>query len=140
MLSTPCYHLKSLSVHIDFKHSKEILATLCICICSPNLQELMIESIFSSSDGDDNEEEVFTGFGDLNFLFNFNHLEFVGMDGISGKLPELEFIRLLLATAPLLDTMSIKIDIRTTDSKKSRIFEDLTQFHRASAGAEIVYF
>lgn len=137
-LSTTYFHLKCLCcMHINFYYSKEIFATLCICRSLPHLQELKIRATYFHIN---EEEEVYSWFQDGEELDSlFNHLQFVEMHEIHGEMPELEFIRFLLANSPVLHTISIKYKTSGLDFHKSRFYENLMQFRRASAEVQIIY-
>lgn len=68
----------------------------------------------------------------------FSHLQFIEMHENFAEMPELELLRFLLANSPVLDTISIKNNTGILDFQKSRFFNDLMQFQRASAGVQII--
>lgn len=65
-----------------------------------------------------------------------NQLRKVDMENVSGTKPELEFIKLLLAKSPMLDTMLIKLNSQNV-TDELRIVKELTRFRRASPQAEM---
>lgn len=67
-----------------------------------------------------------------------DQLKVVEMIGISGGLSVLGFIKFLLANAPKLETVGIKIANRA-ESEKAIVFEELLRYKRASPHAQITY-
>ncbi|XP_058193501.1 F-box/FBD/LRR-repeat protein At1g13570-like isoform X3 [Rhododendron vialii] len=65
-----------------------------------------------------------------------NQLRRVDMKNISGTKPELEFIKLLLAKSPMLDTMLIELNSESV-ADELRIVKELTRLRRASPQAEM---
>ncbi|KAI8527409.1 hypothetical protein RHMOL_Rhmol12G0072800 [Rhododendron molle] len=69
---------------------------------------------------------------------SLNELWFVWMVEVSGTKVEMEFIRLLLALSPMLETMDIKLKSKVV-AERLRIVEELRGFRRASAQAIITF-
>ena len=69
----------------------------------------------------------------------FCHLQAVEIIGICGMLLDLEFIRYILANAPVLETMKIYVNNAVGAKEVSRILEELLRFRRDSPQAEIIY-
>ncbi|CAL5338516.1 unnamed protein product [Camellia sinensis] len=70
---------------------------------------------------------------------SLNQLRRVHMYNISRTRSELEFIKLLLAKSPMLETMLIEPDWEEVADKGLRILKELTRFPRSSPKAEITY-
>ncbi|KAF7124791.1 hypothetical protein RHSIM_Rhsim12G0067800 [Rhododendron simsii] len=66
-----------------------------------------------------------------------NQLRRVDMKHISGTVTELEFIKLLLAKSPMLETMLIEVDYSRSLVSRFRIVQELTRLRRASPRAEM---
>ncbi|KAI8021862.1 F-box/FBD/LRR-repeat protein [Camellia lanceoleosa] len=70
---------------------------------------------------------------------SLNQLRRVHMYNISRTRSELEFIKLLLAKSPMLETMLIETDWEEVADKGLRILKELTRFLHSSPKAEITY-
>ncbi|KAI8023606.1 F-box/FBD/LRR-repeat protein [Camellia lanceoleosa] len=68
-----------------------------------------------------------------------NQLREVEMKNIYGTRCELEFIKLLLAKSPMLETVIIEPNLDKDVDKGLRILKELTRFWRLSPQAEITY-
>ncbi|CAL5338515.1 unnamed protein product [Camellia sinensis] len=68
-----------------------------------------------------------------------NQLREVEMKNMSGTRCELEFIKLLLAKSPMLETVLIEPNLDKDVDKGLRILKELTRFRRLSPQAEITY-
>ncbi|XP_077233213.1 F-box/FBD/LRR-repeat protein At1g13570-like [Tasmannia lanceolata] len=134
-LPTTYHNLKNLHLDANFEDLNETLTVLCLLRSSSSLQTLKIQAYST-------KEEATISVG--NFWkeqkpsdCSLNQLQVVRMTGILGIKSELEFIRFVLANAPALVTMGVKIDPKMT-SEEARTFRELMRFRRASAQAEIV--
>lgn len=141
------YHLNYLWMDIDFRYTEQILATLFVCKSSPNLQKLTISSCpprfgkcWLSNDQEIHllKESEDWSWDEKELDYSFDRLQYFDVSVLFGIVPEVEFIRCLLANSPGLLSMRIKID-RSADSEKSRIFKTLMGFQRASAQARLRY-
>ncbi|GMP58379.1 hypothetical protein CsSME_00022066 [Camellia sinensis var. sinensis] len=70
---------------------------------------------------------------------SLNQLRKLHMYNISRTRSELEFIKLLLAKSPMLETMLIEPDWEEVADKGLRILKELTRFPHSSPKAEITY-
>lgn len=131
-LCTTYDHLKHLCIDVDVHIIKEILLLLCICRSSPNLEKLKIKWFWD----DEEENDVWDARDSLDC--SFNHLRVVEMIEPSGKLFDMELIRYILSSAPVLERLSFTLDQVPYDKKLS-ILKKLARFQRASAQAELVY-
>ncbi|RWR80352.1 F-box/FBD/LRR-repeat-like protein [Cinnamomum micranthum f. kanehirae] len=131
-------HLKYLYVDINL-YWKEILATLCIMRSSHNLKELKIKCFYYGEEDDLSGQDAVFWVAQTQFDCLFCHLQAVEIIGICGMLLDLEFIRYILASAPVLETMKIYINNDVRAEEVSRILKELLRFRRASPQAEIIY-
>ncbi|KAF6156406.1 hypothetical protein GIB67_031527 [Kingdonia uniflora] len=132
-----CMKLKFLSMEINFRSPKEILAALCVLGCAPKLRTLEILVSNSAQVSKSVEEPKIDILQGPDYLSStFNHLEYVEISGVSGLKPELEFIEVLLANAVVLVDMTIKL---WKGYEGSEISKELLQFRRASPQAKIIY-
>ncbi|KAM5571507.1 hypothetical protein ABKV19_011880 [Rosa sericea] len=101
-----------------------------LLLSSPALQELQISARHHvvlgevNSWSDDNQNCVFT------------HLRVVQLTGIHGVKPEVDFIRFLLSSSPVLERMTIQ---PTSVDCSLELLKKLVQFRRVSVDAEISY-
>ncbi|CAL9022613.1 unnamed protein product [Prunus brigantina] len=131
-LPQPCLCLKFLSISIRFKALKEILAALYLLRSSPALQEL---EIFAHHEDQDVVGEVNSWLDD-NQNCQFTELQRVKMISMSGGKHELDFIRFLLLSSPVLERMTVK---PASYNGSSELLKKLLWFRRASLCAEIIY-
>ncbi|KAI4316776.1 hypothetical protein L6164_024721 [Bauhinia variegata] len=132
-LPRPCIDLSYLSVRINFNDLKEISAALCLLRSSPNLQEPEILA---------RPEEMITVGAHANFWEDdywscpVMPLRFVGIDGIVGMKPELDFINVLLVYSPVLERLTVK---PACVNGGLELTKQVLRLKRASAQAEIIY-
>ncbi|XP_077233346.1 uncharacterized protein LOC143875620 [Tasmannia lanceolata] len=130
-------HLKRLTLLTNLKNPTEYLIALCLLRSSHNLQKLIVGSL-------DYEDKV--GLSSTTSATNYwetkentnctlNRLRRIYMVVSSTRQPEMEFIKLLLVSSPLLETLTFCCE---NSNEEARIFEELMQFPRASSKAEIV--
>ncbi|RWR81200.1 F-box/RNI-like superfamily protein isoform 1 [Cinnamomum micranthum f. kanehirae] len=137
-LSATYDHLKYLEVHIEL-NSKEILATLCILRSSPNLKELKIKYLLYDDERFNLTEEEASFWGaKIQFDCLLNHLHAVEIIGLALSM-DLEFVRYILSSAPVLETMKVYTYEYLEEQEVSRIKNELMRFRRASSRAEIIY-
>ncbi|KAG5521258.1 hypothetical protein RHGRI_033719 [Rhododendron griersonianum] len=103
---------------------------------SPNLVELRIRAFHSATAAIDPVVELFDmeGWSDV----SLNSLRCVRLGEVSGTKVEMEFIRLLLAISPKLESMDIKLKSKEV-AERLRIVEELIGFRRASTQAVITF-
>lgn len=80
-------------------------------------------------------QEVKSWFDD-NQNFQFSQLKRVEITGLSDSKTQLDLIRSLLLTSPVLERMTVN---PSSVNGCSKLVKELLQFRRASAHAEIIY-
>ncbi|RHN77020.1 putative F-box domain, leucine-rich repeat domain, L domain-containing protein [Medicago truncatula] len=133
-LPTPCINLSSLFICIRFNDLKQILAALCLLRSSPNLRRLEIAAKLEK------HTDLLTP---ASYCWKDVFLEppvplrvrHVSIKGISDNTSELDFIRFLLMYSPMLEKMTVKLEINVTPELMTKII----QFKRASEQAEVIY-
>ncbi|KAL3510930.1 hypothetical protein ACH5RR_030331 [Cinchona calisaya] len=70
---------------------------------------------------------------------SLNRLKKVKIRHFQGFEPDMEFVKLILASAPVLEKMDIRSRHESDSLEGARILKDFARFHRASAKAEIIY-
>ncbi|KAJ8774672.1 hypothetical protein K2173_017118 [Erythroxylum novogranatense] len=131
-------YLKVIELYeVSFEDTKEMLVVLRLITNSPHLKEIQIS-------GSSNAAAI-TEAPNLDFwatIFpkdcTFRHLKVVKMTDMSGVPHEMEFIKFLLASSPVLEMMSIALSLYVRDRRLSMLIE-LLQFRRASAQAAIFF-
>uniref|UniRef100_M1CCP3 FBD domain-containing protein n=1 Tax=Solanum tuberosum TaxID=4113 RepID=M1CCP3_SOLTU len=85
---------------------------------------------------DDVVNEIPSSFSDV----TFSHLRSVKFEGITGKKPEMEIVKLLLAKSPMLVRMLIQLNKENGSAEtRLKVLTEITKFPRASPKAEVVY-
>ncbi|KAM5549751.1 F-box/FBD/LRR-repeat protein [Rosa sericea] len=142
-LTKPCQYLKALSIDICFDDPDAIPTALCLLRSSPALQELeivmnqrkklaRIHSIV---------EEVKSSCLDVSYNCTLSQLRLVKITEISGVKAELDFIRFLLLSSPLLERMTItppRYPKPASVDGFPKLVKELLQFKRESKHAEII--
>uniref|UniRef100_A0A5B6ZHD4 F-box domain-containing protein n=1 Tax=Davidia involucrata TaxID=16924 RepID=A0A5B6ZHD4_DAVIN len=139
-LPTTLDHLKILKLsEICFGEPDEVACVLLLIRSSPNLQKVRIEAstIVSPISVTDGVLEFWNVQGDSDV--SWNQLREVEMRFISGMKTELEFIKLILAKSPMLESMIIEPHSKEVAKKGLRILKGVIRFRRASPNAEIIY-
>ncbi|CAN4122774.1 unnamed protein product [Withania somnifera] len=129
----PCDELSFLSIRINFNHSDECLAALCLLRSSPNLQEL---EMLARTEEQSTARTVANVMEENCRNCMFNQLRLVKIAGISGLKQELNFINFLLANSPVLERMTVK---PASVDGAWEMLKELLRFRRASVQAEVVY-
>lgn len=75
---------------------------------------------------------------DDNMSCQFPQLKLVKITGISAVQAELNFIRFLLLSSPVLESMTVKPTTATVSSE-AELLKKLVRFKRSSVDAEIIY-
>ncbi|XP_050147824.1 F-box/FBD/LRR-repeat protein At1g13570-like isoform X3 [Malus sylvestris] len=130
-LPQPCLYLNFFSIHLSFHDPKEILTVLCLLRSFPALQELEISAL---NEYEGAEGEVNYGL-DNNQNCQLTKLRIVKITGIYGDKAELDFIRFLLSSSPVLEKMTVK----PATARDFQLVKMLLQFKRVSENAEIFY-
>ncbi|CAL5189146.1 unnamed protein product [Lathyrus oleraceus] len=122
---------------VSFMDMKEILVVLRLIKCSPNLKELHISGI------SDIQASAYTE--DLDFWEKEYHsdsilrkLKVVDLAEMSGVPHEIEFIKFLLGSSPVLEKMFI-IPYISNKEYRLKMLVELMKFRRASSKAEIYF-
>ncbi|GMP58376.1 hypothetical protein CsSME_00022065 [Camellia sinensis var. sinensis] len=109
----------------------EVSIVLCLIRSSPNLAKFKIE-VYNDDPVELLEAQDWSD-------VSSNQLREVEMKNMSGTRCELEFIKLLLAKSPMLETVLIEPNLDKDVDKGLRILKELTRFRRLSPQAEITY-
>ncbi|XP_028958248.2 F-box/FBD/LRR-repeat protein At1g13570-like isoform X1 [Malus domestica] len=134
-LLQPCLYMNFFSIHLDFNDPKEILTVLCLLRSFPALQVLEILA----------RKKDQAVVGDVNYGLDNNQnchltkLRIVKITGISGVKAELDFIRLLLSSSPVLEKMIVKPATTNDFQLVNKLLQKLLQFKRVSENAKIFY-
>ncbi|KAK9941792.1 hypothetical protein M0R45_007486 [Rubus argutus] len=142
-LPKPCPYLRVLSIDICFDDPDVIPTALCLLRSSPVLQELEIfmDSRKKLTRRQAVAEEVKSFCLNDNYNCTFSQLRLVKMTEISGVKAELEFIRFLLLSSPVLERMTVQpsrpVKPASVDGF-SELVKELLQFKRDSKRAEII--
>ncbi|XP_062024470.1 F-box/FBD/LRR-repeat protein At1g13570-like isoform X1 [Rosa rugosa] len=128
----PCLHLKFLTIEIHFNDLEEILTAVRLLRSSPALQELEITA-FPKDRAVVGEVNSWL---DDNLIWSFTKLRLVKITSISGAKAELDFIRFLLLSSPVLQRMTIK---PASVNGSSELLKKLLRLGRASVHSEIIY-
>ncbi|XP_058202041.1 F-box/FBD/LRR-repeat protein At1g13570-like [Rhododendron vialii] len=136
-LPTTLDHLMYLQLNdVCFGEPDEVSTVSYFIRSSPNLKALHILAFHRATAAIDPVVELFDGEGWSDV--SLNRLRFVQLGEVSGTKVEREFIRLLLAKSPMLETMLIRLKSKEV-AERLRIVEELTGFRRASAQAVITF-
>ncbi|XP_015164750.1 uncharacterized protein [Solanum tuberosum] len=142
-LSSPLNYLKCLCLsHIYLDELVELSPSLCLIRSSPYLQDIQMKIDYVALNEllfpvpDDVVNEIPSSFSDV----TFSHLRSVKFEGITGKKPEMEIVKLLLAKSPMLVRMLIQPN-KENGSVETRlkVLTEITKFPRASPKAAVVY-
>ncbi|GMP58387.1 hypothetical protein CsSME_00022070 [Camellia sinensis var. sinensis] len=137
-LPTTLKRLKTLRLtEICFGELEEILVMLCLIRSSPNLQKMTIRVHTNESVAIDSVLELLEmqEWSDV----TLNRLRQVEMRSLSGSRPELEFIKLLFAKSPVLETMLIEPNSAVVVDRGLGILKEASRFRRLSPRAEIKF-
>ncbi|XP_062023584.1 F-box/FBD/LRR-repeat protein At1g13570-like isoform X1 [Rosa rugosa] len=142
-LNKPCQYLNALSIDISFDDPDAIPTALCLLRSSPALQEL--EIVMDRRKKLERRhtvvEEVKSSCLDVSYNCTLSQLRLVKITGISGVKAELDFIRFLLLSSPLLERMTItppRFPEPATVDGFPKLVKELLQFKRESKHAEII--
>ncbi|PRQ22290.1 putative F-box domain, FBD domain, leucine-rich repeat domain, L domain-containing protein [Rosa chinensis] len=142
-LNKPCQYLNALSIDICFDDPDAIPTALCLLRSSPALQEL--EIVMDRRKKLERRhtvvEEVKSSCLDVSYNCTLSQLRLVKITGISGVKAELDFIRFLLLSSPLLERMTItppRFPEPATVDGFPKLVKELLQFKRESKHAEII--
>ncbi|XP_017248191.1 F-box/FBD/LRR-repeat protein At1g13570 [Daucus carota subsp. sativus] len=129
----PLPYLKTLCIcDIDLNCLSEVSCLRCLIRSAPNLCKLHI----SGSD-EAEEENLNSRWEDASEECTVDHLEIVTFSNFRGLEGELELVKFLLASSPLLKTMFIHYDWEMGKDDAFEILEEMLEFSRASPRAQI---
>ncbi|KAK4715843.1 hypothetical protein R3W88_014181 [Solanum pinnatisectum] len=140
-LSSPLNCLKYLCLsNICLHYIVGLSCALCLIRSSPYLQDIQMkigyDDKFSIRVTDDAVTKIPSTFSGV----TLNHLRSVKLEGITGKKPEMELVKLLLAKSPLLLRMLIQPRIWNESAEtRLKVIAEITKFPRASPKAEVDY-
>ncbi|XP_060186135.1 F-box/FBD/LRR-repeat protein At1g13570-like [Lycium barbarum] len=117
---------------IVLKNPFKLSCALCLIRSSPYLEYLKIE-VNNRPESDIEESFELERFSDV----TFNHLREVTVVSFGGTMPEMQFIKLLLAKSPVL--VKMQIDPAFYIDARSETLAELLKFQHASPKAEIDY-
>ncbi|XP_062025214.1 F-box/FBD/LRR-repeat protein At1g13570-like isoform X1 [Rosa rugosa] len=134
-LPEPLIYLKVLSMSVSFTDLEEITTALCLISSSPALQEL---EIFVHRDDGDVVGEVNSWLQNLddNSNYQFTQLRGIEITCISGAKAELDLIKFLLLSSPVLERMTLQ---PASGDGSLEMLKKVVQFRRASMQAEIIF-
>ncbi|OIT36078.1 PREDICTED: F-box/FBD/LRR-repeat protein At1g13570-like [Nicotiana attenuata] len=119
-LSTILNHLVNLEFYLfDFNDEDQICSLLCILRSCLNLKllNLLLSRIKNGSRKVDSNQLKGQGCG----IDELNNLQTLGIHGFHGSKVELRFVRLVLASAPILEKMTINVDEEVSERKATKI-------------------
>ncbi|PRQ22301.1 putative FBD domain, leucine-rich repeat domain, L domain-containing protein [Rosa chinensis] len=142
-LPKPCEYLNVLSIDICLDDPDAILTALCILRSSPALQELEIfmDARKKLTSSPTVVEEQKSSCLDVSYNCTLSQLRLVKITEISGVKAELDFIRFLLLSSPVLERMTVtphKFPKPVYVERFSKLVKELLQFKRESKHAEII--
>jgi hypothetical protein len=130
-------HLKTIELYqVCFEDADEVLVLLRLVTHSPNLKELKVSA--SPVQPFPLEEEGFDLFERDYFDYKLPSLESVKITDASGIRYELEFIRFLLGTSPVLETVTVSSSLSDKDAKMDMVIE-LLRYPRVSPRAQLLF-
>ncbi|KAL2894739.1 hypothetical protein RDABS01_010648 [Bienertia sinuspersici] len=126
--------LNYLSMRINFNDTKENKAACCLFRSSPNLTELEMLAL----PDDESNARLGSKFWEENNHIEsvFQNLRVVRLADIAGIRPELDFMKFLLANAPVLEKLTIK---PASVDGEFGLLKELLRYRRASVQAEVIY-
>ncbi|KAL8142274.1 hypothetical protein V2J09_015306 [Rumex salicifolius] len=129
-------HLKVIELYqVSFEDMKEILVVLCVIMSAPNLHELQISGSPNAASPSEVPDVCFVDM-ECSSDFAFKQLKVVKITDTSGLLNEMKFIKFLLGSSPVLETMIIKPYVT---EEIVVLLTELLKFRRASPTAEILF-
>ncbi|XP_062023593.1 F-box/FBD/LRR-repeat protein At1g13570-like [Rosa rugosa] len=131
-LPKPCQYMNFLSVNISFDDSDEISTVLCLLSSSPALREL--EILVDPEKGHAAMGEVKSCLYD-NYDCTYTQLRLVKITKISCVKAQLDFIKFLLLSSPVLEKMTVQ---PASVDGFSKLLKDLLLLKRDSKRAEIM--
>lgn len=131
-------HLKSIELdQISFEDMDELLVLLRLIVNSPNLEELNISGCYNSSTDSASPEWSFWE-KECPKEYMFSQLKSVRLSDMFGEMNEMEFIKLILERAPVLEAMTIIPSSYAKEGALNMLIA-LARYRRASAQAELIF-
>ncbi|CAI0552797.1 unnamed protein product [Linum tenue] len=115
---------------------RDVLACLLLMEHSPNLQELIIDTVIKPSPCVDVEVRLIQLLCESR-TYKPSRLEKVELNQLQGLISEMCFLRWLLSASPALDKMEITFSANSLPSEQIRTLKALNEFQRASSKAQI---
>ncbi|KAM5564259.1 F-box/FBD/LRR-repeat protein [Rosa sericea] len=140
-LPKPCLHLKVLDIEMSFDEAGEVSTALCLLRSSPALETLNIKAVKCQDQAEGAEYPWLD-------VCSFTQLRHVKIQRISGVEAELDIIRFLLISSPVLETMTVvPAEPDAADENPDLVVlqnsldvvKKLLRFRRASPNLEIIY-
>ncbi|KAI8527419.1 hypothetical protein RHMOL_Rhmol12G0073600 [Rhododendron molle] len=127
--------IEIMTYDICFGKRDELSILMCLIRSSPNLEEITIEAFPGGTSDIPIDLDFMEVHGCLDV--SLNKLCEVDIKNVSGTKAELEFIKLLLAKSPILETMLIGLNSSLSLVAELWIVKVLTRLRRASPQAEM---
>ncbi|KAL0322970.1 UNVERIFIED_CONTAM: F-box/FBD/LRR-repeat protein [Sesamum angustifolium] len=121
----------------DFGFKDQVCSVLCLIRSSPNLQSLQITSANGSA-ADMMSTTQFLRAEQENEI-PLCRLDNVTMRGFTCRIPEIEFLKLLLLAATVLRRLEIHFAIYLSEVERRKFSQELLSLQRASSEVEIVF-
>lgn len=121
---------------ISFEFS-EVASTLALIGNCPNLRKVTIEAYHIRDANRAHVRRFYEEQGRLGF--SFGKMKEIEIVSVAGAVAEMEFIKFVLATSPLLEKMSLVLDTMPILNRVKRILIELAQCPRLSRYAVIVF-
>ncbi|KAK4434302.1 F-box/FBD/LRR-repeat protein [Sesamum alatum] len=135
-------HMRVLVLDVaGFEHTSEVRSALCLIRSSPNLQrfEITMNHPLNTPGVDRLEATIQFLKAQQKYEIPLRCLEIVKMFIFSGVKPEMEFVKLLLLSAPVLRKLEINYMHPGVTEKGYKILKELLSLPRASTRAEIIF-
>nr|XP_043625889.1 F-box/FBD/LRR-repeat protein At1g13570-like [Erigeron canadensis] len=136
-LPTSLVYLKCLLLDVCQRNKDEISSTLSLMRNSPNLEVINFKIYEVLHDGHISINQL--DFHDYSG-FNLDHLKTFTLSCYTHSALQFEFVKLVLAKAPMLREAYIELDANVSIDKEARILRDMIRlpFARASSSAELI--
>ncbi|KAJ9563628.1 hypothetical protein OSB04_008788 [Centaurea solstitialis] len=136
-LPTLLNHLRVLNLaELCFALEVELRSILLLVTSSPNIQEIVMEMYHDPNEAVSQNAMNLLDLQDYSNV-NLDHLRELEIRNMSNTKPGLDFVKLILAKAPMLKKVGITVDKQVDMSDEVQMLRDLVQYRRASNKAEI---
>ncbi|KAJ9563627.1 hypothetical protein OSB04_008787 [Centaurea solstitialis] len=116
----------------------ELRSALLLVRSSPNIQKIVMELYHNPNEVVSQNAMNLLDLEDYSNL-NLDHLRELKITNISNTKPGLDFVKLILAKAPMLKKVGITVDKQVDTSNEVKMLRDLLEYERASSKAKIVF-